>query len=208
MFLLAEPVNQILLLKRAGEDIDKQVLIRLRNGDVHAFQKIFDRYSENLFYFIQSYLKDSFEAEEIVQDVFLRIWEMRSDIDEEKSFKNLLFRMAVNRVLNSLKRKVVRRKYEDYLTNFGHSLHESPEEQVHFQELHERIEYLIQQLPEQQRNLFKMSRISGMSNAEIAEKLGLSIRTVENQIYRAGKFLKENLKDEYLFLLFCLLYFL
>ncbi len=195
------------MVKRS-EHIDKELLLRLKRGDVTAFQKIFDVFSENLFHFIFSYLKDSFESEEIVQDVFLRIWEMREDIDEEKSFRSFLFRITVNRVFNSLKRKVVRQKYENYLMNFDHSLNESPEEQIHFQELQDKIDLLMQRLPEQQRNLFQISRNSGLSNSEIAEKLGLSVRTVENQVYRATKFLKENLKDEYLVLLFCLLYLL
>ncbi len=173
-----------------------------------AFQKIFVFYSETLFHFTCSYLKNTGEAEEIVQDVFLRIWEKRAEIDLEKSFKSFLYTMTVNKVLNHLKHQVVRQKYEKYLNNFNHDFSESPEAQVHYKELGERIEGLMNKLPEQQRNIFSLSRQEGLSNSEISEKLGLSIRTVENQIYRAGKFLKEQLKGEYLFALLLLAHLL
>jgi RNA polymerase sigma-70 factor (ECF subfamily) len=180
------------------------MILRLKAGDMVAFRKVFVAFSEKLFHFTCSYLKDTAEAEEIVQDVFLRIWEIREEIDENKSFKSFLYTMAVNKVLNQLKHQVVRQKYEKYLVNFNHDFSASPEAEVHFGELRDRIAGLMDKIPEQQRNIFKMSREEGLSNGEIAEKLDLSIRTVENQIYRASKFLREHLKEEYLFALLIL----
>ncbi|WP_430973891.1 RNA polymerase sigma-70 factor [Sunxiuqinia rutila] len=175
----------------------------MKRGDVKAFHEIFVTYSERLFEFSFSYLKDSFTAEEIVQDVFMRIWEIREDIDEDKSFKSFLYQMTVNRVFNHMKHQVVKQKYEKYILNSNYSFGDSPESQLLFSELDNRIGLLLQKIPAQQRNVFKLSRIDGLSNPEIAKQLGLSIRTVENQIYRTTKFLKENLKGEYLFILFC-----
>ena len=172
-----------------------------------AFKNVFVAYSDGLYNFAFSYLKNSFESEEIVQDVFLRIWEMRDDIDEDKSFKSFLYKMTVNKVFNHLKHQVVRKKYENYILNFDQSFHESPEASLHFNELNRKLQTLMQKLPEQQRNIFQLSRSEGLSNSEISEQLGLSIRTVENQIYRASKFLKEHLKEEYFFLIFLLVHF-
>jgi len=185
-------------LIKPPEHIDRLLVRRLKNGDEQAFQAVFDFFGENLFHFACSYLKNAASAEEIVQEVFLRIWEIREDIDEEKSFKSFLYRITVNKLLNHLKRQVVRQKYEAYLSGDDQSFYESPEATLHFSELEEKVSLLIKKLPEQQKNIFKMSRLDGMSNPEIAETLGLSIRTVENQVYRATKFLKENLKEEYL----------
>ncbi|WP_423127991.1 RNA polymerase sigma factor [Gaoshiqia sp. Z1-71] len=192
----------------APENIDRQLLKRLKGGDMNAFQLVFAAYSQNLLHFTFSYLKDQYEAEEIVQDVFLRIWEIRKDIDEEKSFKSFIYRMTVNKVFNHLKHQVVRKKYEAYLSQSVQSFDESPEARLHYQELEEKIRGILQKLPEQQRNIFQMSRMDGLSNSEISDKLELSIRTVENQIYRANKFLKEQMKNEYLYILFFLSAFL
>lgn len=177
--------------------IDKNLIIKLKAGDRRAFQLIFNAYSESLFHFTLSYLKDSSESEEIVQDVFLRLWEIRSEIDEDKSFKNFLYRMAVNRVFNHIKHQVVRQKYENHLMKIDKSFSVSPEDLLFRKELDVKVKGLLSKLPVQKREIFEMSKLMGYSNTEISEQLGISIRTVENQVYRATKFFKENLKDEY-----------
>jgi len=179
------------------EHIDTKLISRFRNGDMEAFRKIYDSYCEPLYRFAYSYLKDSFEAEEIVQDVFLKVWEKREEVDEQKSFKSYLYRITVNKVFNELKHRVVKQKYEQHALNFDQITSETPESSIQFQELNKKLEHLLAQLPEQQRNIFIMSRWKGLSNAEIAENLSLSIRTVENQIYRAAKFIKLHLNDDY-----------
>lgn len=187
------------------EHIDRQMVQRLKAGDMVAFRKVFDAFSERLYHFTCSYLKDTEVAEEIVQDVFLRVWEKREEIDEDKSFKSFLYTMTVNKVLNYLKHQVVRQKYEKYLTNFNQDATDDTESKVYYNELKVRLGGLMNKLPEQQCHIFEMSRNQGLSNREIAEQLGLSIRTVENQIYRASKFLKDQLKDDYLLALVLLL---
>ncbi len=190
-----------------SKHIDSHLLQKLKVGDRKAFQVIFDAYSERLFHFAYSYLKDSNDTEEIVQDVFLRLWEIRTEVDEEKSFKSFLYKMTVNRVFNHLKRQIVRQKYEEHLMSLDPSFSETPEEELRRNELSEKVQELLNKLPEQKRRIFILSRLKGYSNAEISEKLGLSVRTVENQVYRATRFLKEHLKDDYLLLLVCCLYF-
>lgn len=162
-----------------------------------AFRKIYDSYSQALFRFANSYLKDSFEAEEIVQDVFLKVWEKREDVDVQKSLKSYLYRITVNKVFNELKHRVVKQKYEKHAQNLDRVTGETPESSIQFQELNKKLDILLTKLPEQQRTIFIMSRWKGLTNAEIAEQLNLSIRTVENQIYRAAKFIKLHLNDDY-----------
>ena len=123
-----------------------------------------------------------------------------------KSLKSFIYKMTVNKVFNHLKHKVVEQKYEKYVMNYKHSSTYTPEENLQYKELNGKIQTLLMRLPDQQRNIFNLSRLEGLTNPKISEKLGLSIRTVENQIYRATKYLKENLKDEYNLALFCLLY--
>ncbi len=195
-------------MAKESKHIDRDLLQKLKVGDRKAFQIIFDAYSERLFHFAYSYLKDSNDTEEIVQDVFLRLWEIRNEVDEEKSFKSFLYKMTVNRVFNHLKHQIVRQKYESHLMNLNASFSETPEEELHRKELNAKVQELLIRLPEQKRKIFIMSKLNGYSNTEISEKLGLSVRTVENQVYRATKFLKEHLKDDYLFVMaFCLCFF-
>lgn len=184
-------------LTKTEEHIDTKLIAKFRNGDMEAFRKIYESYCEPLYRFANSYLKDSFEADEIVQDVFLKVWERRDEVDEQKSFKSYLYRITVNKVFNELKHRVVRQKYEQHALNFNQITSETPESSIQFQELNKKLEQLLTQLPEQQRNIFIMSRWKGLSNAEIAENLKLSVRTVENQIYRAAKFIKLHLNNDY-----------
>ncbi len=190
---------------RSGS-ISPQVIKRLKEGDMRAYKQIYESFSESLFHFTFYYLKNTAESEEIVQEVFLRIWEIKEEIDESKSFKSYLYKMTINKVYNHLKHQVVEQKYENYLLHYNHSFSETPETSMDYKELDEKICSLLEKLPDQQRNIFNLSRIEGMPNPKISEKLGLSIRTVENQIYRATKFLKQHLKDEYHLALFFIIW--
>jgi RNA polymerase sigma-70 factor (ECF subfamily) len=184
-------------LAAVDEQIDEKLILRFRKGDMDAFQKIYDSFCKPLYRFAFSYLKDSFEAEEIVQDVFLKVWEKRAEVNEQKSFKSYLYRITVNKVFNELKHRVVKQKYEQHLLKVDRFSGETPESTVQFQELNTKLEQLLLKLPEQQRNIFVMSRWKGLTNAEIAQNLNLSVRTVENQIYRAAKFIKLHLSNDY-----------
>lgn len=193
-------------MTKGTDNIDPLILRQLKDGNINAFRKIYMVYSERLFHFTLSYLKNTFEAEEIVQEVFIQVWEMRNEIDPDRSFSSLIHRMTVNRVFNQMKHQVVKQKYQNYLLHFDHSLEESPEATLHFKELESKINSLLAKMPEQQRNIFEMSRMKGLSHSKIAKELGLSVRTVENQVYRASRFLKDQLNEEYLWALFCLCY--
>ena len=189
-------INNIWLTK-IDEHIDEKLIAKFRDGDMNAFQKIYNSFCEPLYRFAYSYLKDSFEAEEIVQDVFLKVWEKRAEVDLQKSFKSYLYRITVNKIFNELKHRVVKQKYEQHALKFDQLTGETPESAIEFQELNAKLEQLLSKLPEQQRNIFIMSRWRGVPNAEIAEKLNISVRTVENQIYRAAKFVKLHLNNDY-----------
>ena len=188
------------------EHIDEKLIAGFKNGDLDAFQKIYNSYCKPLYRFALSYMKDTFDAEEIVQDVFLKVWEKRAEVDEHKSFKSYLYRITINKIFNELKHRVVKRKYEHQLLNVDQITYETPESKIQFQELNSKIEHLLSKLPEQQRSIFIMSRWQGLTNAEIAQNLNLSVRTVENQVYRAAKFIKLHLNNDYPVLLLMIVF--
>ena len=116
--------------------------------------------------------------------------------------------MTVNKVFNHLKHKVVRQKYENRIMHIEQSFSTNPEELIFRKELDVKVQELLSKFPAQKREIFEMSKLMGYSNTEISEKLGISIRTVENQIYRATKFFKEHLKDDYQLVITCCFIFL
>jgi RNA polymerase sigma-70 factor (ECF subfamily) len=181
---------------------NNQLTERIKSDDIGAFKSLYDLYSRQLLNFILQYLKETGEAEEILQDVFLSVWEGRKSLQVDKSVKSYLFRIAVNKVYNHLKRRVVERKYQYYLSNNEHTSENNIEDKIYFSELKETIDQILGQLPVQQRRIFRLSRLEGMSHDEIAKKFNISVWTVENQIYRAGKFVKSKLSGDSLILFF------
>ncbi|MCG6191015.1 RNA polymerase sigma-70 factor [Maribellus maritimus] len=179
---------------------ENQLTERIKSDDVDAFKKLYDLYCQQLLKFISQYLKETTEAEEIIQDVFLSVWENRKNLQIDKSVKSYLFRIAVNKVYNHLKRKVVERKFQYYLIHNDINSENDIEDKIYFKELKETIDQIISQLPDKQRKIFQLSRLDGTPHSEIAKKFNISIRTVENQIYRAGKFIKSKLSGDILIL--------
>lgn len=171
---------------------------RIRSDDIEAFKDLYDLYCRQLHNFILQYLSDDADAEEILQDILLSVWENRKKLKIDKSIKSYLFRIAVNKVYNHLKRKVVERKYQYYLSSNELTPGNDVEDKIYFQELKETIDQILAQLPDQQRRIYQLSRMDDMSHTEIAKKLNLSIRTVENQIYRAHRFVKNKLSGDLL----------
>jgi RNA polymerase sigma-70 factor (ECF subfamily) len=123
-------------LARIDDHIDEKLIARFRDGDMNAFRKIYNSFCKPLYRFAFSYLKDSFEAEEIVQDVFLKVWEKRDEVDEHKSFKSYLYRITVNKIFNELKHRVVKQKYEQHALKIEQSPFDA---YLFFQNLKERL---------------------------------------------------------------------
>jgi RNA polymerase sigma-70 factor (ECF subfamily) len=181
-------------------------VVELKNDSQAAFAELFNRYKKKLYYFALSYLNDNAEAEEVVQSIFVRLWENRSTLNETMSIKNFIYKSTVNACYNFLKKKAIRNRYlENELIAFDENENRSYDE-IFYKDLKRQIDSIISSLPPQQQQIFQLSRFEGLSHADIASKLNLSIRTVENQTYRALKVIKDNLKVEYFFW-FCFLFF-
>ena len=180
-----------------GDDL---LLARMKNNSGDAFRMLYDRYSRKIFYFSLRYLNDHTEAEELVQSVFISIWEHRNYLDEKQSIKSYLYRSAVNYIYNYLKKKAVRERFIERELIKDEVQSYSTYDQLFFRDLERSINEIVEILPDQQKQIFKLSRFEGLSHEEIAGKMDLSVRTVENQIYRALKFIRNKLKDEIFFI--------
>ena len=181
-------------------------VVELKNDSQIAFAELFNRYKKKLYYFALSYLDDTSEAEEVVQAVFVKLWENRSTLNETLSVKSYIYKSTVNACYNTLKKKVVRnRYYENELISLDENVDKSHDE-IFYKDLKRQIDKILTTLPPRQQEIFTLSRFEGLSHADIATKLNVSVRTVENQIYRALKIIKDNLKFEHFFW-FCFLFF-
>lgn len=190
------------------KDINDQDLAqRIKKDEKDAYEELFKRYAPRIFSFSILYLKNKDDAEELVQNVFLKIWEKRQILDATQNIKAFIFKIAVNTIYDFIRRKNIERAFEDY-AKLNYTVNENYTwHSVIFEEMQRNLNNLVAQLPEQQQKIFRLSKLEGLANEEIAETLNLSKRTVENHLYRALSFLKKQLKNEslFLFLYFCLI---
>ena len=176
--------------------IDEKTLIRnVKNSKKSSFQKLFFQFHDQLFRFVVYRVQDTDIAKDITQETFLRIWEKRGSLQPEKSFFSLLARISTNLCYDHFRYTEVRLRNRDSIPEYGKSHFDNPEEVVQAQAIEKIIRKLVnEKLPQKCRLIFILSRIEGLSNQEISSKLSLSIRTVENQIYRALKILKKHMR--------------
>lgn len=184
--------------------IEEETLIqRFINGDQTAFELLFRFYYPRLVTFVSQIILDRDEAEEIVQDFFVKLWTSRKSIHQATSIKSYFFVSVKNRAFNYLKKEQIKEKTLC-------TLKELIENDFLFQpdlfvesELQQQIAKAMEKLPARTREVFMMSRFKGISNDEIATQLELSKRTVETQISNALKILRNELKEyKFLFLFF------
>lgn len=156
---------------------------------------IFRTFYKPLCSYAYSFLQDKDEAEEVVQSTFISAWEKREGIDIQVSLKSYLYRMVRNSCLNVIKHEKVKRQHAAHEIAGGEPVHESVAQTVLSSELEGRIVEAMKALPEQCRLVFQLSRFEELRYAEIAEQLNISVKTVENQMGKALKIMREQLKD-------------
>lgn len=179
---------------------EKALIENIQNGNEKSFEQLFKLYYGHLCLFASKIIDDEIAAEEIVQDFFVKFWEKRNQISIESSLKNYLFRSIKNLCLNFIKHNKVKQEYARHViseaenNNFRDNFIEV--------DLAKKINESIEALPEKRRKIFKMSREEGLKYREIAEKLNISVKTVETQMRFAFRTLRDKLKNYNTFLLF------
>jgi RNA polymerase sigma-70 factor (ECF subfamily) len=161
-------------------------------GDAKAFEKLFKFYFQLLVNFCFPFVDDISVAENIVQEVFLKLWENRANLNQEIKIKFYLYRAVKNKVLNYLRHLDVVKKRTKDVYFFNYSLDKS-EEQASNEKIIEIMNKTIEKLPEKRKIIFYMSKYENLKYLEIAQILNISVKTVENQMGRALKFLRKHL---------------
>lgn len=173
---------------REKTDIDLVTL--LTKDDEAAFSELYIRYKDKLYYFCLYLLKSKEEANDIVQEIFIRIWESRSFINPDLSFSSFLYTMARNRIMNFFRDMDIDTKVKEIVASQKITVEETTESQIIYTEYQEILQAAIEQLPTQRKRIFNMSRIENMSHKEIAAELDISVNTVQEHISEALKFIK------------------
>jgi RNA polymerase sigma-70 factor (ECF subfamily) len=167
----------------------------LSAGDITAFEMLFRTYYQPLCHYAYTFLQDREDAEEIVQSTFLLVWEKRETLAIRTSVRPYLYAMVRNACLNVIKHEKIRQKHAGEEIALADRSHDSVTHTVVSNELEYRIKVAMEELPEQCRMVFKLSRFEELKYSEIAEQLNISIKTVENHMGKALKIMREQLKD-------------
>jgi RNA polymerase sigma-70 factor (ECF subfamily) len=167
---------------------------KIISGDKKAFETLFNEYYDRLAYFAFQYLKDKENAEDVVQELFAKLWINRQQLSVETSINSYLYGAVRNACLNQLKHQKVKEAHiasgifpvvsDNFISN-----------QIDANELEKLIQSCIIDLPPERRKIFLLSREQGLKYQEIAEKLGVSVKTVEAQMGKALRFFRERLKE-------------
>ena len=161
--------------------------------DSQTIESLFQDHYEGLCRYAFSILKNQDEAEDVVQKLFLKIWEKRKELEIQSYIKSYLFRAVYNSSLNELKR-INKKSMQEELENLP-QLKTDDSEPILYQELEGRIEEALQTLPEKCGEVFQLSRFKDLSYKEISEQLNISIKTVENHMGKALKMMRMELQD-------------
>lgn len=183
-------------MKNQQTHTEQQLISLLRNGSQFAFERLFENYSQKLYRFSLSYLKSETEAEEIVQDVFLKLWENREKLRNETSFQSYLFTIAFNDIHKHFNKKARDERYRteilDSLSDENPAIETNPD----FEALVIKLESLIEQMPERRKEIFRKRKKEAKSVKDIAREMSISPKTVENQITEAMNFLKKEFGND------------
>lgn len=174
-------------MKIARDFSEPDLLRRLNEGDERAFDALFQHYSALVYRFAYGYLKARSDAEEIVQECFLKIWEKREQLRPDVPLKAYLFTTAHHGILNQLRRQQQRQRFLSYSVALAPA---QVSNEAEFSELESLYRAALEQLPPKRREIFILSRQQGLSYPEIAKQLNLSVKTVEAQMTHALKFLR------------------
>lgn len=172
---------------------DPELIEAIRNGDARVFRQVFDACYDSLCQYAFTIVKDFDQAEDIVQSIFVKLWERRESLEIKTSIRSYLFRSVYNQCINQLEHAAVKKRFDASVQNSPGVDRQQPD--VFPAELEDNIRKAVDNLPQQCRTIFIMSRYEELRYSEIAEKLDISVNTIQNQICKALKLLRDELRD-------------
>lgn len=175
---------------------DKVRIKAIKNGDIKEFEQFFREFYKPLLSYAYRFFEDQQDAEEIIQDLFFKLWDKRAKLEITSSLTSYLFRAVRNNCLQAIKYQKNKTKYQAYLKNQTKDYQESePLESLEYSELNEKVNQILNELPERCQEIFRLNRFHGLKYKEIAIKLSISIKTVEANMSKALKLFRTSLVE-------------
>ena len=170
-------------INELSKNQDNELVVLLKEGSHQAFEKLYNRYKNRIAFLCKNLSKE--DAEEIVQNVFMTVWENRHQIDLQYSFSSYLFSIAKHQVYNTIRDKVAQKAFVEKYVQQSEAVEIMQDYDDSTEKMKEKMKRIINQFPDRQREIFKMSRTYKMTYKEIAEKLEISENTVDTSIRRS-----------------------
>lgn len=167
----------------------------LSNDNDSSFEELFNYYYPRLFNFSKSFLKIEDGIDDILQEVFVKIWRNRKNIKSPDTFNSYIFTVTRNLLLNELRSRLNKQNIKEEISKLSVAPEYSMLEQIEYRDLKEKVDNIVDELPKRQKEIFVLSRTEGLSHKEIAEELKISTKTVEYHIALSVRFLKGRFRD-------------
>jgi len=186
-----------LFLLIMGSEIQNRLLIKkFIEGDVHSFDQLYYAYDRKVYSFALSFLKNKSEAEEVTQEVFMNLWRFRGQIDENQDFNSYLFKIAYNAVCKVFRKKASQRRQAEHIVKNYILEDTSTDLEIEYRNLMDILDKLVEELPPQQKAVFLMKTKDNLENEQIANALGITLKTVENHFSNAKNYIKKFLTNQ------------
>ena len=173
----------------------EEIIRRLKRDDKSAVDDLFEYYYPRLYQFSKSILKIESEVDDILQEVFVKLWLNRQNIHNPETFNAYIFTITKNEVLNLIRSKLKDQQFREKLYLFAVAEEYRVQNELEFDEIRTGIDRIVSNLPERRQQIFKLSRTEGLSNKEIARQLNISEKTVEDHITHAIKKIRASLTE-------------
>lgn len=183
-------------MKNSNFQIEEELIVSLKGGSLSAFDNLFEVYSQKLYRFSFSYLKSEKDSEDLVQEVFMKIWTNRSTLKTNTSFQSYLFTIAFHAIQKSFNKKAQQQKFQLELFESITTENSILEDQLNFEVLISKLNRLIDHLPARRKEIFLKRKKEGKSIQTIAQEMDISEKTVENQITEAMNFLRKSFSED------------
>lgn len=170
---------------------ERELVIFLKIGDVLAFEQLYHNYKVRLYHNILRLIKTDEIAEELLQDLFVKIWVGRENLDPDKSFKAYLFKIAENLVYDFFRRAATNKKLENHLIATSPVKSNELEQEIYFKESTRVFNTAIEKLPPRRKQIYILCKVEGKSYEEVSNLLGISISTINEHIVKASRLVRK-----------------